>query len=113
MKASDIFFRLMQAATEQGIVQIKGEFTRYDTQGNVNGVCINGLIVWGQRTCVITREESGLLWGSSNWAGCFARIMLNNGSGWTFPDFYEHLKDKEAEPQKVNSLDSQTNLLYK
>lgn len=124
MKASDIFFRLMQAATERGIGQCvdrlwerqhddNGGILCHDIPTNPRAMCVVGLESWGLSQELITRDESLKL----NTALPGNRIDLNNIEGWTFPDFYEYLKDREAEspkaespkaePARVKRLDSQ------
>ena len=58
-----------------------------------------GLLCWGQVTDIITGVESQDL--SAALPGGI--VGLNDREGWTFPDFYEYLLDKEAkeEPQPV------------
>ena len=102
MKVSDIFFRLMEAATEQGIEQCRGYYFQ-DSNGNdclytLNPVsaCALGLGVWGALSLLISKEEH-----TSLGAALPERTArLNDEEGWTFPDFYEYLKDKEAVAEK-------------
>jgi len=108
MKASDIFFKLMEAAQARGIEQCKGALWRdmrdktipstrpdpgyYAPVREPSSVCVNGLNLWGFSSGVINLEELRTLKSALP----IVRISLNNLKSWTFPDFYEYLKDKET-----------------
>jgi len=97
MKPSDIFFRLMEAATERGIEQIKGEYSQGGFY-NPSGVCVRGLYSWGLRAGITTEMEKIALRSALP-----IRSAILNDGGWTFPDFYEYLKDKEAKQTETKT----------
>jgi len=98
-KASDIFFRLMEAAQDGGIGQCKRHIW-LDSRGvetsaqEAKEVCTVGLLCWGPVMGISTPVESCHLFDLLG--GSMKIVELNDDLGWTFPDFYEYLKDKEA-----------------
>jgi len=96
----------MEAATERGIGQCIGRLWERqpddDGFGGCNvpispvAACVVGLQTWGKKF-ILTYEEYIIL----TMALPGDRVTLNNLEGWTFPDFYEYLKDKEVEEEKI------------
>ena len=100
-KPSDIFFRVMEAAQERGIGQCTGNACRDSTgssAANFNdakSVCVMGLMGWGRAYDILSSQEEKTVEGALP----IDLVHLNDLHGWSFPDFYEYLKDKEEEEE--------------
>jgi len=98
MKVSDIFFKLMEAAQERGIEQCTGSLYRdsrgfgIDLSEKVVAVCTIGLFHWGRWNQILTRDEIYAISVSMP----ESIVYHNDAERWTWADFYEYLKDKEA-----------------
>lgn len=99
MRPSDMFFSLMRAAQARGLEQCKGNYFMgeggpidHGSGARVTSVCAMGLVLWGRDMGVLTVDEVDEL----ELAMPAQTTHLNDTGGWTFADFYEYLKSREA-----------------